>query len=142
VLYFDASYLVRLHTRDAGWEAVRQLAQTDSLSCSLHGRAECIAAFHRKFREGSISDKELQELIAEFEHDCEAGAFTWHAVSTAVVDRLTRIFKSLPASITVPAADALHLASAAENGFKQIYSNDTKLLAASSQFGINGKSIF
>ena len=53
MLNFDTSYLVRLHTRDQGWERVRTLA------CCLHGQTEAVAAFHRKFREGALNEKEL-----------------------------------------------------------------------------------
>jgi predicted nucleic acid-binding protein len=141
MLYFDTSYLVRLHTRDPGWEKVRALAATDSLACGLHGQAEAVAAFHRKFREGAINEKELSQLLAEFDRDCKAGAFDWLPLSTAVMERLLKAFLSLPATVHLRAADAMHLACAAENALKEIYSNDAHLLTGAAHFGLNGINI-
>ncbi len=141
MIYFDTSYVVRLFLEDSGWQKVRQLAATDRLACGLHGRAEVIAAFHRRFRGGAITQPDLHQLIGQFEQDCEAGAFHWLPLSSAVIARLTKVYSGLPKTTPLRAADALHLASAAENSFKEIYSNDIHQLAAAIHFHLRGTNV-
>ncbi|MGE3310406.1 MAG: type II toxin-antitoxin system VapC family toxin [Limisphaerales bacterium] len=141
MLYFDTSYLVRLYTSDPGWEKVRALARTDRLACCLHGRAETVAAFHRKLREGVILGKELRILLAEFDQDSEGGAFRWLPLSPSVVQRLSSTYARLPATVAVRAADAIHLACAAEAGCGRVFSNDARLLMAAPHFGVVGENV-
>jgi predicted nucleic acid-binding protein len=141
MIYFDTSYLARLYVGDTGWERVRALARTDRIACAVHGKAEAIAAFHRKFREGAASRTTLAGLLKQFESDCAADAFEWLALSPNILTRVGNCYATLPATIHLRSGDALHLACAAEAGFKELYSNDTHLLDAAQFFGMRGVNI-
>jgi predicted nucleic acid-binding protein len=51
------------------------------------------------------------------------------------------MYASLLAAIFLRAADALHLSTASENGFREIHSNDAKLLSAAPHFGLRGLNV-
>ena len=141
MIYFDTSYVARLYLEDPGWEKVRALAGTDRVACCIHGRAETVAAFHRKFREGAVNSGDLATLLRQFDKECELGAFQWLPLSEAVISRLARVYASLPAAVVLRAADAVHLACASENGLKQVHSNDVRLIASASHFGLAGVNV-
>jgi predicted nucleic acid-binding protein len=141
MIYFDTSYLARLYLADVGWEKVRVLAKTDRIACALHGKAETMAAFHRKFREGAVSQPALAGLLKQFESDCAANAFEWVPVTPIVLARVGNGYAALPSTVHLRAADALHLACAAEAGFKELYSNDAHLLSGAHFFGIKGTNV-
>jgi predicted nucleic acid-binding protein len=141
MIYLDSSYLVRLYYKDAGFETVRQLAATDAVACAQHGQAEVIAALHRKLREGSLTNNQYRVVVQEFADEIQAGAFVWLPLSQSLFDRIRAVFASLPATFFLRSADAMHLCAAAGNAFREIYSNDTNLLAAAHHFGVRGKNV-
>jgi predicted nucleic acid-binding protein len=142
-MYLDAAYIVRLYIADPGAEEVRALVKSASkLPASLvHGRAEVIGAFHRCFREARISEQRLGEAIDQFTFDCDAGLFLWMPLESAVIKRVTAMYREAPATLYLRAGDALHVACALENGYPEIYSNDARLLAAARHFGLRGENV-
>ena len=141
MIYFDTSYLVRLYYQDPGANAVRVLAATDHVASATHGQAEMVAAFHRKLREGVIRPAAYSALLAQLRAHIEAGAFQWLAQDQEVFLRIRHVYQKLPATVFLRAADAIHLATASEAGFRIIYSNDAHLLAAARHFGLDGKNV-
>ena len=138
MIYFDTSYLVRLYFEEPGFSVVRELVTTDQIACGVHGQAEILSAFHRKFREGVITPKAYQARLDQFAADREAGAFHWLPVGPEVLERISAVYASLPRTVYLRGADALHLATAAANGFKAVYSHDSHLLAAAPHFKLKG----
>lgn len=138
MIYLDTSYLVRLYFEEPGFEIVRSLAATDHVACAAHGQAEALAAFHRKFREGAVTSKAYQALLAQFDEDCGAGAFHWYPIGPGVLEHVAEVYSNLPRDVWLRAADALHLATAAVHDFKAVYSNDARFLSAAGHFKLKG----
>jgi predicted nucleic acid-binding protein len=130
-----------LYFEDVGYERVRQLAASDLVACAQHGRTEVISAFHRKLRERAISARLYEIALQEFLNETHGGAFRWLPLSERVFERAEVVYARLPATIFLRAADALHLSTASENGFREIRSNDAKLLSAASHFGLRGLNV-
>ena len=141
MIYFDTSYIVRLYWEDPGWQKVRSLASADHVASCLLGRAETLAAFHRKFSEGFLNSDEMQILLNQFQKECDLGAFQWLPFSSIVIASLHKTYANLSASVHLRSADAVHLTCAAENGFREIYSNDRQLLVGADHFGLKGINI-
>jgi predicted nucleic acid-binding protein len=141
LIYLDTSYLVRLYFEDPGFRAVRELAASDHVCCALHGQAEMVAAFHRKFREGAIPPKAYRALFAQFEADRQAGAFQWLPAGPDVLERVREVYSGLPATVYLRGADAVHLATASVHGLRVVHSHDHHFLAAAASFGLKGVNI-
>ena len=137
--YYDTAFLLKLYWPENGSAEVRAHAATiDVIVCSLHGRAELMAAAHRKFREGSVTKAQIKALLGQIEADQKAGALYWLPITDDHLQRMSEVFLKAPAYLFLRVADALHLACAATARFPEIYSNDRHLLAAAPRFGLDG----
>jgi predicted nucleic acid-binding protein len=142
VLYFDTSYLVRLYLEDLGFESVRELAGSrHGLTAAWHAQAEVVAALHRAFRGRRMAQSAFRAAVEQFVRDTRGGVFQWLPLDGRVQQRVERVLLDASASVFLRAADALHLACAAENGFREVYSNDRHFLAAAPLFGLQGINV-
>jgi len=140
--YYDATYLFRLQCVENGTTEVRAHAATvKRLLVAAHGRAEYASAAFRKVREGAATISDYRLAIAQLKTDTATGNLQFLPLTDAILDRVEAVFASAPPSVYLRAADALHLATAAENGFIEVFSNDRHLLAAAPLFGIKGLDV-
>lgn len=140
--YYDANYLFKLQCVEHGTAEVRAHAATVNRLCTAaHGRAEYASAAFRKLREGAATKRDYQLAILQIQADAATGNLQFLPLTDSVLDRIEAAFASAPATLYLRAADALHLATAAEHGFAEIFSNDRHLLAAAPAFGLKGINV-
>lgn len=142
MIYFDAAYIAKFYLDEPDSDRVRDLAEAaGEVACCLHGRVEVLVAFHRKLRERAFSPKVFEAVAEQFEADCESAVWAWLPISAKLIQSVSERVRQLDRSVFLRSADALHLASAAEQGFHEIYSNDRHLLAAATHFELRGLSV-
>lgn len=140
--YYDANYLFKLQCVEHGSSEVRAHAATVNRLCTaIHSRAEYASAAFRKFREGAATKRDYQLAVLQIQADASTGNLQFLPLTDSILDRIEAAFATAPATLYLRAADALHLATAAENGFTEIFSNDRHLLAAAPVFGIKGANV-
>ncbi len=142
MIYFDTAYLLKCYIKEVGWQEIRALArQNEMVACSAYGKMELYAALHRKLREGELSGRQLTTIFSQLELDASQRLWTWLSLTDSIMASVVDSFRMLPDRLFVRTADAVHLVTAKSNGFSDIYSNDTHLLAAAPHFGLKGKNI-
>jgi len=140
MIYFDATFIAKLYLREKESEEVREMVRTmkATVASSILGKMETEAAFHRKLRERELTSSNFRFLHQQFQGDLEEGRIKWLLISQPVIDLVGETFRTLPDNVFLRTGDAIHLATASEAGFKEIYSNDKHLLAAAALFKLKG----
>lgn len=142
MIYLDTSFLVKLYADEPGADAVLAWVEgKGDFVCAAHGRLELFAAFKRHQREGALTGERLRALVQQVEMDEASGLIQWLPLSTELIATACQQMLALPPSVFLRAADALHLACAADAGLKKIYSHDRHLLAAAPHFKLKGLDV-
>jgi len=137
--YYDTSFLLKLQFEEAGTEIVRAHAKKQfGLASACIARAEFASACHRKVREKQANSEQLSEMLGQFHDDIEAEIIEMLPLSDELFARVACAYADAPPTLFLRSLDALHLACAAENGFREVYSNDRRFLDAAPHFGLRG----
>jgi predicted nucleic acid-binding protein len=141
-LYFDTAYLAKCYWNEPDGKLVRALAQrTDGLFSSAICIAEMACLAHRKVREGPVTEADAITRRDLFLDDLKTGVITATPVTERLLRRVETATRSLPLSSCIRTFDALHLVTAADMGFTEIWTNDRHMLAAAPHFGLAGRSV-
>lgn len=97
--------------------------------------------FHRQVREGRLTAVYAAEVIHNFRDDLANDIWTLLPLSTALLRQVDVEMSKLPAHLSLRAGDAIHLVSALDAGFTEIWTNDRHMLAAAPHFGLTGRSV-
>lgn len=141
MIYCDSAYLLKFYIREPGSDEVRALFEENDIASCAHARLEIVAAIHRKWREGLITKTMFQQIVEQFQSDTKSDSWTWYSIDESLLASTEAAYRTLSPTVFLRASDALHLACAKEHGFREIYSNDARLLAAAKHFGIKGRNV-
>ena len=141
-LYFDTAYLGKCYWNEPDGQSVRALARgADGLYSSAICIAEMACLAHRKVREGPATAADAGMRRDLFLDDLNSGVVTAIPVSEWLLRRVEQATRALPPSCYLRTFDALHLVTAAEGGFKDVWTNDRHMLTAAPLFGLVGRSV-
>jgi len=142
VIYFDTAYIAKCYLNEPHAEKVRQLAmQSDGLACSYLGRVEFWSVLNRHIRDNRITRQQARRIRNLFCRDESSRVWTWYPVTNDILTRTCWFLEHLPRPLNIRSADAIHLVSAKENGFTDIFTNDSRILNGASFFGLQGKNV-
>ena len=141
-LYFDTAYIAKCYFNEPGAAKIREFARRAS---SLNSSALCIAelacVIHRNLRERSVSPTQAARLRDQVSEDIHNEVWRLIPMTNRLLQRVESLVRGLPADCFLRSGDAIHLTSAIDAGFEEIWTNDRHLLAAASQVGIRGRSM-
>jgi predicted nucleic acid-binding protein len=141
-LYFDTAYLAKCYWNEPDGRLVRELARrADGLYSSAICVAEMACLAQRKVREGPTTAAEAEIRRDLFLEDIGNGVITAVPVAERLLRRVEAATRGLPPSCHLRTLDALHLVTAADSGFSDIWTNDRHMLAAAPHFGLVGRSV-
>ncbi len=140
-MYLDSAYIAKCYLNEPDAKSVRTLvAGRLGLTSSAWCLAEMACIFQRHVREGSLTRAQGMRLRKLFQGDATSGIWNLVPVSGSVLEEVGHRIARLRPDVYLRAGDAVHLVTAKEAGFHEVWTNDRHMLAAAAHFGLAGRS--
>jgi hypothetical protein len=141
-VYLDTSYIAKFYLNEPGSPHVRELVRkADAIHSSLWAFAEFHAVLHRRVREGALPPGDARELARRFSRHMADGLWRLIPVTEALLRRCAALMLAAPRDLFLRTGDAVHLTTARELGEREVWTNDSHMLAAAAYFGLAGRSV-
>lgn len=141
-LYFDSAYIAKCYLNEPDASKVRRRARSASgLYSSAWSVAEVSSVILRQLREGTLSPRQSDVVRDQFLDDIRKGVWNLLPVSELLLYRLEGGLRLLPPDVYLRAGDAVHLTTAQNAGFSEIWTNDRHMLAAAPHFQLAGRFV-
>lgn len=138
-MYFDSAYIAKFYLTELDSYAVRRvLRRARQRISSAWAMAEVISVFHRHVCSGTLSSADQNELAPLFLEHTAQGVCIFVPVDARMIRATVDLVKGLPASVSLRAGDAVHIATALQVGESAIWASDRHLLAAARHCGLMG----
>src|ERR1700751_266552 len=138
MIFCDTSTLAKYYVPEAETDAVqRHLDGEDQVMASELARVELMAVFHRRLREGKWKKNEFQAVVRQFFKDETARYWHWVPIGGDIVEGAVSAFTSLPESLFLRSVDCLHLVTAVNENYDEIFTHARHQQKAASAFGLN-----
>ena len=141
-MYLDSAYIAKFYLNEPDSSRVRAaITKADSLTSSVWAVGEVAWTFHRHLRGGILTSRQYQKLLDTYMSHIDDGIWTMAPVTDRLLRKMTLFARTMPQTVYLRTADAVHLATAQDLGESEIWSNDRHLLAAAHHFGLTGRSV-
>ncbi|MEO6245656.1 MAG: type II toxin-antitoxin system VapC family toxin [Opitutaceae bacterium] len=141
-MFCDTSTLAKYYVQEKESAAVRTaLHAASQVVLSELAKAELMAVFHRRLREGRWSQLDFVAHCRQFARDDAVGQWSWLPLDGVIVEQAVKTYTLLPANIFLRTSDCLHLMTALHHGFAEIHTHDSHQFAAAIALGLKAVAI-
>ena len=142
MIFCDTSVVAKLYVAERESPAVRSLLESeDQVLVSELARSELMAVFHRQLRERKWTRDQFLIATRQFTQDDEVGFWTWLPLDAAILASAARTYVTLPETVFLRSADCLHLVTALQHGFAELYTYDLRQAEAAKALGLEARQV-